>query len=233
MPQSLQRLRKPFARRAVLLEIGGFRPPENPLSSWFGRVNVALPGEEWPETDGKPMHALCQINLTECPWLPPRCEGLEMITVFVGPDQLPVEGTNGSNWQLRAYSSLDSLVPLPMMTTESSIKPLPMRPVLIEHDYPCYDDVVEHLPEDVVDELDDDEFEEAFVSVAGFKLGGWPSLIQSEICWSDSAIEPEFVFQIPTTEKGNWMWGDNGTAYIGRGTAPGHEQQWTVEWQCY
>jgi hypothetical protein len=37
-----------------MMEIGGFRPPENPSASWFGRVNLALPEEQWPDDDGQP-----------------------------------------------------------------------------------------------------------------------------------------------------------------------------------
>ena len=44
------------------------------------------------------MHALCQINLKEFPWHPPRLKDLEFITIFVGPDRLPTDGINGANW---------------------------------------------------------------------------------------------------------------------------------------
>ena len=34
-------------RPACIAELGGFRPPEDPLASWFGHVLVARPGEGW------------------------------------------------------------------------------------------------------------------------------------------------------------------------------------------
>jgi uncharacterized protein YwqG len=40
------------------------------------------------------------------------------------------------------------------------------------------------------------------------------------------------VFQIDTTEKGNWQWGDAGVGYFGRRTAAGHEDEWAISWQC-
>ena len=62
--------KKRLVRRAIQYQIGGFRPEENSDASWFGRVNLAAPGEEWPLTEGKPMHALCQINVEELPFRP-------------------------------------------------------------------------------------------------------------------------------------------------------------------
>jgi hypothetical protein len=62
---------------------------------------------------------------------------------------------------------------------------------------------------------------------AQINLGGWPTLIQSEISWGKKhPAAPEYVFQINTTQKGNWMWGDNGTA-------KGRRDEWALDWQCY
>jgi hypothetical protein len=80
------------------------------------------------------MHALCQVNLTELPFRPPRLDDLKFIAVFVGPDELPTDAANGTNWCLRAYRSVDQLVPLASLQTGSPIKPFPMRPKVIEED---------------------------------------------------------------------------------------------------
>lgn len=57
--------RAAIRRRAICMDIGGFRPPDDPMTSWFGRVGFALPGEEWPSSDGRPIHALWQINVAD------------------------------------------------------------------------------------------------------------------------------------------------------------------------
>ena len=60
--------------------------------------------------------------------------------------------------------------------------------------------------------------------------------IQSEISWApwqQHPISPEYVFQIDTSAKANWMWGDNGVGYFGRGTVTGRQDEWALEWQCY
>lgn len=234
MAKSLRKLRDKFARRAVVLEIGGFRPPTDPAVSWFGRVNLALPGETWPRSDNKPMHALCQINLAQLPFRPPRLDDIDFLTLFIGPKELPLDEPNGTNWCLRAYRDIGALVPLTPVKTGGSIKALPMRASILEKDYPCYDDIADDLPDDLLDEMD--EFEDVFENANGFKLGGWPSLIQAEIFWAPlnkHPAAPEYAFQIDSTQKGNWMWGDNGVAYFGRGTAKGHKDEWAIAWQCY
>jgi len=227
----MDEIERQLRRTAIGWEIGGFRPPEDPLHSWFGRVNWCAPGEVWPESGGKLMHALCQINLTGLPFRPPRLDDLALITVFIGPDELPLDTPNGEGWCLRAYPGLDGLVPLAPRETGSPIKSFPMRARVIERDYPCWEDVAIELPPEI-----GDAYFDLFENIGGLKLGGWPSLVQSEIFWAPwnrHPAAPEFVFQIDTTEKGNWMWGDNGVGYFGRGTAPGRRDEWTLAWQCY
>lgn len=231
MADPIGQFRATIRRRAILMEIGGFRPPESPASSWFGRVRLALPGEVWPRTTGVPMHALCQINLTELPFRPPRLDDLDLIAVFVGPAELPVDEPNGTHWCLRAYPRLSELVPLEPIKTDSRIVPYPMRPVVIEEDYPCWEDLAAEVPAEVRD-----SYHDLFPNVPGFKLGGWPTLVQHEIEWprgDETHFTSEYVFQIDTTEKGNWMWGDNGVGYFGRGNTRGHESEWSLDWQCY
>jgi uncharacterized protein YwqG len=106
-----------------------------------------------------------------------------------------------------------------------------MRPRTINEDFPNWEDVSIELDDELADNYDDH-----FKNVGGFKLGGWPTLVQSEIFrapWNKHPAKPEFVFQIDATEKGNWMWGDSGIGYFGRGPESGHEDQWACEWQCY
>jgi uncharacterized protein YwqG len=105
-----------------------------------------------------------------------------------------------------------------------------MRPKVVEEDYPEWEDVPCAVPPEA-----DDKYYDLFPNVPGFKLGGWPTLVQSEIYWAPGQkhpISPEYVFQIDTTEKGNWMWGDSGVGYFGRGTVAGRRDEWAIEWQC-
>jgi len=220
-----------IVRKAIILDIGGFKPPENPMSSWFGKVAFCSNGEEWPLFDGEQMHALAQINLADLPYKPKGLEDLEFIAIFIGPNELPVDEPNGTKWLIRTYSNLSQLIPLEAAETNSGIKPFPMKAREVQEDFPCWEDVPIDCPEEI-----DDDYYDLFENVRGFKLGGWPTLIQSEIFWAPwnkHEAEPRYVFQIDTTEKGNWMWGDNGVGYFGRGTTKGKENEWALEWQCY
>ena len=104
-----------------------------------------------------------------------------------------------------------------------------MRGRIVEKDYPCWED----LPVDVSDTIDD-KYYDLFQNVDGFKLGGWPSLIQSEIFWAPwnkHPAKPKYVFQIDSDPKANWNWGDGGVGYFGRGTVAGMEDEWAFECQ--
>ncbi|NPV57218.1 MAG: DUF1963 domain-containing protein [Anaerolineae bacterium] len=190
-------------------------------------------GENWPLQNGQPMLALAQVNLTGLPFRTPGLGDIDFITIFIGPEKLPsLHEKNGSNWVLRAYKTIADLVPLEKQYAPSSIKPFQMQPKVIEHDFPCFDDVPFALKEQLWDAYDANQFE----NVEGFKLGGWPNLIQSEITWAPGdqhPSNPQYVFQIDSTEKGNWMWADNGVGYFGRGTAVGKGDDWFLEWQCF
>jgi|SRR5579863_1072239 len=227
---SREEVARQLRRRAVVLDIGGFRPPTDPATSWFGRVNLALPNETWPEHAGEPMLALAQVNLTEMPFRSPGLEDLDLLTVFIGPRKLPHDTPTGEGWCLRAYRHLADLRPLAAVPASSPIKPFPMRPRVVEEDFPCWEDVDIALPPAL-----HDDYWDLFPNVDGFKLGGWPSLIQSKICWAartDQPIAPAYVFQIDSTEKGCWAWGHGGVGYFGRGPIDGRRDEWALAWQC-
>ena len=233
MANVIDKFRNQFDRKAIIMEIGGFRPSDILTASWFGHVNLGAIGESWPLQDGQPMLPLAQINLTELSFRTPGLEDIEFITLFIGPEKLPaLHEKNGSHWVLRAYKTIVDLVPLEKPILLSSIKPFQMRSRVIEHDFPSFDDVPLAFREQLWEAYEDDLFE----NVGGFKLGGWPSLIQSELTWApynQHPAKPRYVFQIDTTEKGNWMWGDKGVGYFGRGTAEGKWEDWALEWQCF
>ena len=230
MSQVYEEFEKSIRKQASVFEIGGFRPPDDPLTSWFGKVKVALPGESWPVSDGTSMIPLAQINLTELPYIPDELSDIQLITVFIDCNSLPIDTPNGEKWALRVYKDLSALVPIEEPDDLNTwLKAFPMKASIAEKDYPCWEDVW-----DCPEELDDDYYD-LFDNVPGFKIGGWPSLIQSGISWApwnEHPHKPEYVFQIGTTQKGNWMLGDNGVGYFGRGTGE-HKDKWALAWQCY
>ncbi|GAB4016445.1 DUF1963 domain-containing protein [Spirosoma koreense] len=224
--------RQAIGRRAVRLNVGGFRPTGQPQASWFGKVLLAKAGESWPRSNGKSMLALCQVNLDEFPFKPEPVQDLAFLTVFIDAGAIPShEDLNHTNWCLRTYQSLDELVPLEQPPVTSPIKPFQMRPERIDADFPLPEDCPVSIPARY-----EETFYEQFPNVDGIKFGGWPTLIQGDIFWSPSRqhlLQPTFAFQIDSVLKAHWQWGDNGIAYFGRGTTAGSEDEWVFSWQCY
>ena len=228
-----------LSRKATLMQICDFIENDNIYSSWFGKVLLSLPNEKWPTSNGEPMDPLCQINVTQLPYIPEELKDIEFITIFIDPNELPINNRNGENWLLRAYKKINDLVPLEQVNTSSQIIPHPIIGQLIEEDYPSFDDYLNlkendkeiYLPKQV-----EDEFDDCFKNVAGIKFGGWPTLLQSEIYWgpgNQHPIKPQFVFQINSIPKCNFYWGDDGVGYFGRGTVDENRDEWVIEWQCW
>ena len=170
----LKKLKRAVVRNASQAIVGGFRPPESPLTSWFGKVLVATAEETWPMSNGTPMMPLCQFNLTECPFVPELLSDIAFLTVFIDGDELPQDPSNGEGWLLRAYHKLDDLVAIQGPTKPGwSIRSFPIKWQLLQEDYPSRDDLVDiELPPEV-----DENYSELFENQNGTKIGGWPTLI--------------------------------------------------------
>lgn len=225
-----QELENQLAKRAIKFQVGGFRPDDSLTASWFGKVLVGKKDDTWPLSNGQPMLPICQLNLAAIPNRPDNLKDIAFIAVFVDANQLPNDTPNGVGWELRTYSSLDELHPLEQKQVESHIKPFQLLAETFERDFPKWED----CPVEIPDEFDDDYYD-LFPNQDGIKLGGWPTLVQSEIFWApfnQHPAEPEFAFQIDSVEKANWQWGDNGVAYFGRGTKPDTKEVWAFSWQC-
>lgn len=236
---NLDYIKNKLSRKASLMQIDDSTENIDIYSSWFGKVLLGLPNEKWPTSKGEQMDPLCQINVSQLPYIPEELKDIEFITVFIGPNELPFNNVNGENWCLRSYKNINDLVPLEQINTTSQIISHPMKGQLIGEDYPSWDDFVDlklnnkniNLPKQV-----EDEFDDCFKNIAGFKIGGWPTLLQSEIYWApdnQNLIKPQFIFQIGSIPKCNFSWGDNGVGYFGRGTMDGQLDEWVIDWQCW
>jgi Domain of unknown function (DUF1963) len=232
-----------WARPVCVAQVGGFRPPQDPLASWLGRVRVALPGEGWPTTNGAPMLALAQINLRELPCpSPPALADLALLTLFLGPWQLPVDEPNGVNWTLRAYPSLDGLVPLVEPTPARAGDPklrngqdLTLRPFPIRwqerQDLPCRD----NIPSELLDAWDvwSQDRGPTELTSDGTKIGGWPYCVQSDVRWWTGRRPVEdcqYVLQLGSEHKAGLSWRYEGLGYLAR--QPGRDADgWHLTWQ--
>ncbi|MHC5082636.1 MAG: DUF1963 domain-containing protein [Planctomycetota bacterium] len=216
-------------RQPSIAQIGGFRPSDEPATSWFGNVLLAAPGQTWPEHKGKPLCPLIQINLNEVPLKPSRLNNFELITVFMDKD-IPFDTPNGQRWLVRAYESLDGLVSLEKPAGEFPIKAFPIRWEKGESEGPGFEDLSEIIDSEIVKDFnvlegDDDLYYSRYQNTERTKLGGWPSLVQHEL---KMEID-DFMFQVGSEEKGHWNWIDSGTGYFGLDSS-GH---WKFECQFF
>jgi hypothetical protein len=206
------------------------RPEPVAVETLLWGVRIGRAGEPWPVApDGQPMQGLAQLNLADAPFVPPALARVAALAVFVARDgdglAIP-HGQPGDTWVVRAYATLDGLAP-----AAGPANPVRPRRVAWERidDVPAYEDLIELIDVDALDELlDGEEPEDAIGSPAdGLKVGGWPALLQGELGWApDEAV---FVLQVDSDTEGGGMslWGD-GVLYLGRrpGTAADAPDGW-------
>jgi Domain of unknown function (DUF1963) len=228
-PMTVDQFRAANTRKASILQLGGFTPTFKPTASNFGLRPLGLPGEKWPTWQSRPLLFVCQMNLTEAPVVPPLLEGIQLLTFFVDPGLENLELTNGGDWVVRTYTSLDGLVPIPVPAGAPKVKNgFECRWAACD-DYPTNDDPDVVVPEGMRrprDELD---------NVARTKIGGYASLILCEHWWDHWAhpSKPKFCVQINSEEQAGVIWDDWGAIYLARGTARGRHDQWFLDWQCF
>jgi hypothetical protein len=198
-------------RKASIAEIGGFRPPDDPLSSWFGGHGVTLPDESMPEHNGEPMFPLLQVNCAELPYVPKELNGTALFVVWFNQTEIPFDKPHGDGWCVREYATLDALRQIDNIVKPSHLKTFPIRWTLSETEGPGWEDAWGLVDLDSVNSSEgaSDEFFSRYSSHAGTKLGGDPTEIQHGI-----GGDATFLFQIGSEEKPNWMWADNGIGYF-------------------
>ncbi|WP_338663495.1 DUF1963 domain-containing protein [Pararoseomonas sp. SCSIO 73927] len=205
--QALAGLRR-LLRPASVATVGGFRPPEDPLTSWFLH-GTGRPGEALPEWRGGAMFPLLQIRVDELPFVPPQLEATAMLVLFVTLD-LSLDAPHGEGWLIREYPALDGLVPLP--GPETPYRPFPVRWDAVEDDAPGWEDAWSLMDLTPInrDEAASERFFSEFRRYDGTKVGGYPREVQH-----GAGVE-DFVFQVGSEPKVGFMWGDRGIAYFHR-----------------
>jgi uncharacterized protein YwqG len=231
-------------RNFSAIHIDELPPSGNPLASHFGLSPVRNPNESWPvfinssSQESENLFFICQLNLTEAPYVPDLLSDIKLINIFVRNDDEEV-------FSIRAYKDLDGLIPMEVPEGATFEKGFEIKYELAA-DQPIHDDsdLIEPM-EDI--EFDSKEFEERDYMIDKLdhqycsKIGGYASIIQEDpfpsiaVYESDSIhpAKPKFCLQIDSEEKIGLMWGHSGVLYIGRGTAKGCEDQWFIEYQCY
>ncbi len=209
-------------RPASVAQVGGFRPGADPLTSWFLK-GVSLPGEGLPVWQGQPMFPLLQIRIDELPVIPEQLKGIALLVLFHNRENHPFDQSHGEGWLIREYATLEGLELLPDL--ETPYRPFPVRWMSVNDDAPGWEDAwdIIDLSEVNEDTQASDSFFDDFNRYGGTKVGGYPMEIQHGV-----GIE-DFVFQVGSEEKVNWMWADNGIGYFHKSV----EGLWQFSCQFY
>lgn len=216
-------------RPAAVAQIGGFRPDDGVLS-WFGGHFLAHPDEPWPELNGIAAVPLLQLKCSELPFVPQALADIDILQVFSAGDSLPVDlpAKNGEGFLVRTFSS-EAASPATDAPDFDFLKPFQIRWREGGLEGPTWDEAFFHAPQDMIGtyvETDDPfgRYYDRYERHPATKVGGWASYIQG-------ILEPEgeYVFQIGSEEKPNWMVGDNGNMYFYRR----EDGSWIMGWDCY
>ncbi|MCC6475184.1 MAG: DUF1963 domain-containing protein [Burkholderiales bacterium] len=220
--ETLAALQKLF-RRPGVAEIGGFRPPDDPSHSWFGRA-VHHPKDEPILYQGKPLFPLIQIRCSDLPEVPDRLVGVALLVVYMNCKTIPFGLPHGEGWAIREYSSLEGLVPCPHQGP-GHLRAFPIKWHLGTPEGPGWEsawEIIDMTPVNASKEHRDRFFE--FEHYSQTKVGGYPSEIQHGF----ERLE-DFVFQIGSEPKPCWGWGDDGIATFSKSS----DGNWHFECQMY
>ncbi|MEO1029045.1 MAG: DUF1963 domain-containing protein [Pseudomonadota bacterium] len=251
-PDELELIKAVNGRTCAVFTPGGFRPTGNPLATKFGGIPVGLADEAWPMHqkqfyDGAerrpgewvPSSAICQINLTEAPFVPEPLSQFAMLTLFCATTPPDRHGYGGGPEPfeeyvtIRAYTSLDGLVPLivPDAVDLNWIKEMECQ-WQEKTDWPIWSGDDAWLPDGVeVLGLEEDAeeqlmaLENAYVS----KLGGHHSYSQNPAFDSEEPM----IIQIAEEPKIGLHWINGGTLAIGLTFDADKQPQWRADIQFY
>jgi len=228
---------------ACLLQPRRELPIISPVTTILGDVRCGLPGEAWPTYGGAPMVGLCQLNLKESLFVPKILADLAFITVFMArgkesdwPIDYPFEGDKDrEKWVVRAYGSLEGLVPY-VKAPSPVFHPCAVEQSALQDPAPNHSGVVlratlEQLGLDgayverIEEEIYDIEEEQGEIRW-GSKIGGWPAPIQSD-------IERPLAFQLGSEGATGIHWIDAGCAYFWRSKLDDGNDRWSLEIEFY
>lgn len=212
-------------KEASIAQIGGFRPPEDKITSWFGGQGVGLSDETVPSYNGREMFCLLQVKVSELPVIPLELSDTEFLVVFFNREELPFDKPHGDGWEIREYKSLDGLQLLPESEEPNIVKDFPIKWQKVTDDTPDWENAWELIDLTPINETEDadEKFFYEYNRYPATKFGGYPKCIQH-----GHHLEG-FVFQIGSEEKPNWMWADNGIAYFNKNESGA----WVFECQFY
>lgn len=216
---TIEEIKKQLRKKAIIFSTGGFRPTNEKLESWIGKVGWQNKGEVEPkDKNNRKMIPLATIFLDNLAYIPEMLKEIKLITVFVSIGILEDLANNdlAQYFEIRLYKEIENLEKCEYISEE--LLPFPLKPKLIENDYPDWED----LDDKMIKEIRKKEEEEGIdyfydikdndSSYMIHKIGGYPASIQGGVGFSDGY---EFVMQITSDSKARFNIVDGGNFYFG------------------
>ena len=215
-----------IGKKPIIAKIGGFRPEEH-INSWFGG-NFLLGAEEWPKDENGYMIPLLQISISEVPNGREIFGNIKLLQIYISREHFISPVKNGEGWKLIEYKSIKGLNKQATPEESNILKPFQIKWTLEnKFDYPCWEESWEYVDMTEINESEElnDVFFEKYSQYERTKIGGYASYIQSPITEGY-----EYIMQITSEEKPNFMIGDNGNIYIYKSR---EDKEWYLHWDCY
>ena len=211
---TLEDIKKQLKRRAVIFETGGIRPTNAIGESWVGAVKWKNPEDELPkDKDGEEMLPLASVFTSSLEYVPEVISDVKLCNIFISKNyQYHLLDLDGY-YHVQTYDSLEGLEPCEWLCED--LKSFPLKPELVEDDYPQWDGGMDPDLEDAVIELENSEGIDYYEDIhtedySMHKVGGYPAYVQS----GDWDKEYEFIFQISSDNKVGLNIVDGGSFYF-------------------
>ena len=224
-PHILERLSN-LERYPLIAQVGGFRPKEG-VSSYFGGNFLFPPNTDWYHCNNKPLQPVLQILTEELGEYAKVFGSAKLVQVFVYEDisELPFDrAKNGDNWLLLEFDNIDDFVTLPSPKFEYSLKPFSIKwEISKKPDMPTWEDANFILDSEEYDVL---PYLSEYYPAQATKIGGYAEYIQYPAFDYENI---EYIFQIASEYKANFVIGDTGNIYIGKDVKT---DEWVLSWDC-
>ncbi len=220
---------KSLGKKPIVAKIGGFRPEKN-IRSHFGGNFLIDRNQGWPKHGGSFMQPLIQIDVSELAGGREHFGDSKLIQVFLDVEELPSPSPckNGEGWLLLEHKEIDHLSLYKTPTESDKLKTFQVKwEEHKEDDFPSWEEAWSYVDLSEINESEflRNRFFDNFNQYKDTKIGGYPSYIQSP-----SGEELEYVFQIATEAKPNFMVADSGNLYLYKSKKDGN---WYMSWDSY
>lgn len=215
---TVEEIKSKLQKKATIFHTGGFRPTNEKLESWIGKVAWQKRGEQQSlDEDGNEMIPLATIFLDGLEFVPEALNGVKLITVFLSSNVLDnlIDKNLAKYFKIKLYSDIDDIEKCEYISEQ--MLAFPLKPQLVENDYPMWEDIDDDMIKVILDK-EKNEGIDYYIDIADdnlnysmHKIGGNPSIIQGKVGFSEGY---QYVMQITSDDKAEFNIVDSGNFYF-------------------